>query len=336
LIGAGEHPEHESAEPTAADGESHAGHAGDGHTHAGVTEDTDRRRLAIALALIVMFMAVEVAVGLVAHSLVLLSDAAHMLTDAGALALSLVALRLASRPARGAMTFGLKRAEILSAQANGATLLVLGGLIVFEGIRRLINPPGIDGWAVVITALAGIVVNLLATWQLAKANRDNMAIEGSFQHIITDLYAFIGTAIAGAVILFTGFDRADPIASLLVAALMFRAAYGLLKDSGRVLLEAAPEGLDIDEVGRVLASHPHVTNVHDLHVWEIGTGFPALSAHVLVHEGDDCHEIRRELERILDDRFSIDHTTLQVDHASDGDALLPIGRPGSISVRRRR
>jgi cobalt-zinc-cadmium efflux system protein len=160
-----------------------------------------------------------------------------------------------------------------------------------------------------------------------------MAVEGSFQHIITDLYAFIGTAIAGGIILFTGFDRADPIASLLVAGLMFRAAYGLLKDSGRVLLEAAPEGLDVDAVGRALVSHPHVANVHDLHVWEIGTGFPALSAHVLVHEGGDCHEIRRELERMLDDRFSIDHTTLQVDHISAARALLPVGSRESAARR---
>jgi len=292
-----------------------------------VTKNTDPRRLSVALGLIVAFMLVEVVVGLLAHSLALLSDAAHMLTDAGALALSLVALRLAARPARGAMTFGLKRAEILSAQANGATLVVLAALILFEGVRRLISPPGIGGWAVTITALVGILVNLLATWQLSKANRENMAVEGSFQHILTDLYAFIGTAIAGVVILTTGIDRADPIASLLVAGLMLRAAYGLLKDSGRVLLEAAPEGMSVEEVGGALAAHPRVASVHDLHLWEIGSGFASLSAHVLVPPGEDCHGIRRELERLLDDRFSIDHTTLQVDHET-GSLLLKLGTTG--------
>lgn len=299
-------------------------HGSGGHSHShGVTENTDTRRLTAALALIVAFMVGEVAVGLIAHSLALLSDAAHMLTDAGALALSLVALRLAKRPAQGQMTFGLKRAEILSAQANGATLLVLAGLILFEAVRRLIQPPGISGWAVTITALVGIVINLIATWQLARANRANMAVEGSFQHIVTDLYAFIGTAIAGALIILTGFDRADPIASILVAGLMLRASYGLLKDSGRVLLEMAPEGVDVEEVGKAIASHPHVESVHDLHVWEIATGFPALSAHVLVHADDDCHAIRRQVEQMLGDRFRIDHTTLQVDHARR-ESLLSI------------
>ena len=263
-------------------------------------------------------MAGEVVAGILAHSLALLSDAAHMLTDAAAIGLSLVALRLAARPAGGAMTFGLKRAEILSAQANGGSLLVLAALIVYEAIHRLVSPPSVAGWTVTIVAVAGIAVNLLATWQLAKANRENMAVEGSFRHIVTDLYAFIGTAIAGVVIVSTGFHRADPIASLIVAALMLRAAYGLLKDSGRVLLEMAPEQLSVREIGDALAAHPHVASVHDLHVWEIGSGFPSLSAHVLVHEGDDCHAIRVQLERLLHDRFGIEHTTLQVDHATSG------------------
>jgi cobalt-zinc-cadmium efflux system protein len=306
---------------TTAEGHQHADdHSG--HTH-GVTADTNRRRLAFALGLIVSFMCAEVVAGILAHSLALLSDAAHMLTDAGALALSLLALRLAARPAGGDSTYGLKRAEVLSAQANGATLLVLAALIVYEAIHRLVSPPSVGGWTVLIVALAGIAVNLLATWQLAKANRENMAVEGSFQHIITDLYAFIATAIAGVVILITGVGRADAIASLVVAALMLRAAYGLLRDSGRVLLEMTPEGLSADDVGRALASHPRVSSIHDLHVWEIASGFPALSAHVLVHPGDDCHQVRRELEQMLDERFGIDHTTIQVDHQTE--ALVRIG-----------
>ena len=294
-----------------------------GHAHA-VTADTNRRRLGLALALIVAFMVGEVVVGILANSLALLSDAAHMLTDAGAIGLSLIALTLAARPAGGNLTFGFKRAEILSAQANGATLVVLAGLILYEAIRRLVEPPDVHGWAVLGVALAGIFVNVLATWLLAGANRENMAVEGSFQHIVTDLYAFIGTAAAGVVIVTTGFVRADPIASLFVAALMLRAAYGLLKDSGRVLLEATPEGMDAQEIGRALASHPQVVEVHDLHIWEIATGFPSLSAHVLVRPGDDCHGVRRELETLLHDRFAVDHTTLQVDHSST-NRLLPVG-----------
>ena len=313
------HPENatHALSPRGHDHDDHRGHdhsAGHSHSH-GVDENTDQRRLGIALALIVAFMVGEVVVGITAHSLALLSDAAHMLTDAGALALSMVALRLAARPSKGSFTFGLKRAEILSAQLNGGTLLVLALLIVWEAVHRLINPPSVAGWWVVATALTGVAVNLLATWQLARANRANMAVEGSFQHIVTDLYAFIATAIAGGVILATGFLRADAIASLLVAALMLRAAYGLLKDSGRVLLEAAPEGMNVEEIERAIATHPHVASLHDLHVWQVASGFPALSAHVLVPPGDDCHGIRRELEAMLDERFQIDHTTLQVDHA---------------------
>ena len=294
-----------------------------GHSH-GVSENTDSRRLSTALALIVGFMAVEVVVGILAQSLALLSDAAHMLTDAGALVMSLVVIRLMRRPAGGNLTFGLKRSEILSAQANGATLLVLACLIVYEGIHRLITPPPAEGKAILIVALLGIAVNLLATWQLAKANRQSMNIEGSFQHILTDLIAFIATAIAGVVILATGWTRADGVAALFIAAIMIRSAWGLLRDSGRVLLEAAPEGADVDEIGRALATHPHVESIHDLHVWQISSGFPSLSAHVLVHQGDDCHGIRRELEQLLDERFHIEHTTLQVDHAPDS-GLLTIG-----------
>jgi len=268
-------------------------------------------------------MAVEVVVGILANSLALLSDAAHMLTDAGALALSLVVISLAARPSRGNLTFGLRRTEILSAQANGFTLLVLAGIIVVEAIRRLVSPPEPIGLAILLVALAGVVVNLLATWQLSKANRESMNIEGSFQHILTDLLAFIFTAIAAIVILTTGFFRADPIASLIVAAIMFRAAYGLLRDSGRVLLEAAPEGMNVTEIGDALARHPHVSDVHDLHVWTITSGFPSLSAHVLVYPGDDCHAIRRELEEMLQERFDIEHTTLQVDH--EAPRVLGIG-----------
>jgi cobalt-zinc-cadmium efflux system protein len=296
----------------------HGGHGG--HAH-GVSADADSRKLAIALGLILGFMLVEVVAGLVAGSLALLSDAGHMLTDAAAIGLSLVAIRLAARPAQGVMTYGLKRVEILSAQANGVTLLVLALLILFEGVRRLFDPPGVEGGLVLAVALVGVVVNLIATWVLAKANRSSLNIEGSFQHLLTDLYAFIATAIAGAVVLWTGWARADALASLLVAALMLRAAYGLLRDSGRIFLEAAPADLDPGEIGRMLVAQSCVVEVHDLHVWEISSGFPALTAHVLVSLECDCHATRRRLAEVLDERFGIGHTTLQVDHFQPPQAL---------------
>lgn len=290
-------------------------HSHGAHSHA-MRADADRSKLALALALIVALMCVEIGVGVLAHSLALLSDAAHMLTDAAAIGLSLVAVVLAARPARGAMTFGLRRVEILSAQANGVTLLVLAAFIAYEAIRRLFDPPVVRGWLILAVALVGVLVNLLATWTLARANRESLNVEGSFQHLLTDLYGFIGTAIAAGVILATGFQRADPIVSLLIAALMVRSGAGLVRASARIFLEAAPRGLDPELIGREMAAQPGVVEVHDLHVWEVGSGFPALSAHVLVDARADCHIVRRALEATLRERFELDHTTLQVDHAS--------------------
>jgi cobalt-zinc-cadmium efflux system protein len=292
-------------------------HAHAGHSHRAHT-DSDRARLSAALGLIVAFLAVEVAAGVIAHSLALLSDAGHMLTDAGAIGFSLLALQLASRPAAGAMTFGFKRVEILSAQANGVTLLVLAAFIAYEAIHRLFDPPHVRGGLILIVALVGILVNLAAAWTLAGADRRSLNVEGSFQHILTDLYGFIGTAIAAGIILLSGFQRADPIVSLLIAGLMTRSGYSLVKASGRVFLEAAPEGLDPRRIGEALVGQAGVVEVHDLHVWEVTSGFPALSAHVLVSAESDCHAARRGMEALLHERFGLDHTTLQVDHTGGG------------------
>jgi len=289
-----------------------------------VDSEADQGRLIAALGLIALFMAAEVAVGVLAHSLALLSDAAHMLSDVAALAVSIIALRLAQRPPRGGLTFGLKRAEILAALVSGATLLVLAAVLVFEAVLRLASPPAVQGGAVIAIAAAGIVVNLGVTWQLSRAGRRSLNVEASFRHVLTDLYALIGTLVAGIVIVTTGFQRADAVASLLVAGLMVYAGVVLLRKAGRVLLEAAPADLDPEEVGSALAAHPHVVNVHDLHIWELTSGFPSLSAHVLVHPKDDCHAIRLELERFLADRFHLEHTTLQVDHAPP--EFLTVGR----------
>jgi cobalt-zinc-cadmium efflux system protein len=295
-----------------------------GHAH---VHDGDARRLTAALVLILSFMAVEVVVGLLASSLALLADAAHMLTDAGALALALFAARLASRPPQGGFTFGYRRAEILSAQLNGATLVALGAVIGLEGIRRLVDPPAVEGFAVLIVALVGIGVNLAATRILAGADRDRLNVEGAFQHVLNDLFAFLATAVAGATILLTGFSRADGIAALLVACLMLWSGGRLLRDSGRVLLEAAPRDLDPGEIGLALAREAHVVEVHDLHVWEVTSGFPALSAHVTVRAGCDTQAHRRELARLLADRFGITHSTLQVETLHEGPlSIAPLER----------
>jgi cobalt-zinc-cadmium efflux system protein len=288
-----------------------------------VSAATDRRYLTGALALIVAFMAAEVVVGVLADSLALISDAAHMLTDAAAIVFALIAMRLAARPPAGGYTFGLKRAEIMSAQINGISLLLLAAYFGYEGIVRLIDPPDVEGGPVLATALAGIAVNVAATWLIGKANRAGLNVEGAYQHILSDLFAFVAAAIAGLVIMLTGFTRADAIAALTVAALMIKAGYRLVRDSGRVFMEAAPAGMNPGELGAEMAARPGVVEVHDLHVWEVTSGYPALSAHVLVDSGGDCHAVRRDIEKLLWRRHRIGHTTLQVDHTSP--EVLSIG-----------
>jgi cobalt-zinc-cadmium efflux system protein len=284
-----------------------------GHAH-GPSRETERGALKTALILIVAFMVAEVAAGVLTSSLALLSDAAHMLTDAVALAMALAAARLAQRPAAGAMT-------------NGVTLAVLSVLIIIDAVQRLISPPTVHAFPVLIVALVGIVVNIAATRIVARgssAEGRSLNVEGSYQHLLTDLYGFIATAVAAVVILATGFMRADAIASLIIAGLLLRAAYGLLIASGRVFMEAAPAGLDPEEIGRALAAQPGVVEVHDLHVWEVTSGFPALSAHVVVRAGDDCHELRRILQQDVRERFGVSHTTLQVDHEAAPQPPLQI------------
>jgi cobalt-zinc-cadmium efflux system protein len=303
---------------------SAAGAAGSpGHTHHhdhGVIGDRpDVTFLTIALVLIVGFMAVEVVASIFSGSLALLSDAGHMLTDALALAASLWAARLAARPAGGAWTFGLKRAEIFSAAGNGATLAVVAVVVAVAAVRRLVAPPGVEGSVVIVVALVGVGVNLAAAWALARTNRRSLNVEGAFRHVVTDLYGFAATALAGAVILFTGFRRADPIASLVVVGLMVRAAVHLLRESGRIFMEGAPRGVDLAEVRAHLLRANHVIDVHDLHAWTVTSTLPALSAHVVV---SDCCFSEGHAPRILDElqaclagHFDVEHSTFQLEAA---------------------
>jgi cobalt-zinc-cadmium efflux system protein len=262
-------------------------------------------------------MAGEVVAGLAAHSLALISDAAHMLTDAASIALVLITARLAARPPAGGYTYGLKRTEIMSAQANGITLVLLAAWLAYTAIRRLLSPPTVAGGTVLGVALAGVAVNLVAALLIARAGgrSQSLNLKGAFAHIVTDLYAFIATAVAGLIILLTGFARADAIATLVVVALMVHAGSGLIRDSGRIFLEAAPAGLSPAAVGAAMAARPHVAEVHDLHIWEITSGLSAASAHVLVAPGSDCHAVRADLEAFLSKEYGITHATLQVDHA---------------------
>jgi cobalt-zinc-cadmium efflux system protein len=303
-------------------------HPNHDHTH---SLPDDRKPLFGALLLIVAFMAGEVVAGLLAGSLALLADAGHMLTDAAALGLAVAAATLARRPAQGQWTFGFRRVEILAAQLNGLTLLLVGAWIVYEAVNRLVDPQDVDAPVVIGVALGGIAVNLAATGLLSRASRTSLNVRGAFLHVVTDLAAFVGTAIAGTVILLTGWNRVDPLASLGVAVLMFWSAATLLRESTAIFLERSPAGVDPEEVGRAIVAENGVLEVHDLHVWTVTSGFPALSVHVLVRRDADCHRLRRSLERMLDDRFGLEHTTLQVDHVPESTASLELG----TAVRRR-
>jgi len=284
--------------------------------------------LIITLVLLTTFMVFEVIAAFVGNSLALLSDAGHMLADVGAIAGSLVAIRMAARPVSDSHTYGLKRAEILAAAANGITLLLVSALITFEAIQRLIHPTFVHGGLLIVVAGVGIVVNLTATMTLSKANRNSLNMEAAYRHVLTDLYGFIGTVIAGIIILTTGFSRADSIASLVVVALMVKASVGLLRPALRILLEGTPEGIDLDEVREHILELPEVASVHDLHAWTLTSSLPILTAHVVVT--DECIQ-QGEVGRVLDHlqgclagHFDVEHSTLQleaighIDHETGG------------------
>lgn len=292
------------------------------HAH-GVRPDADVRYLAVALGSIAAFMVAEAVAAVLAHSVALLADAGHMLTDVGALLASIGAARLSRRPPSGAYTYGLKRAEILSAAVNGVALLVVAGLIALEAARRLATPPPVDGSVVLGVACAGALVNLFATRVLAKANRESLNVRGAFVHLLTDLYAFVGTAVAGAVVIVTGWRRADPVASLVVVSIMLIAARGLLAAAGRILLQAAPDQMDLTVVREHLLHTEHVLDVHDLHAWTVTSGLPTVSAHVVVE--DHCFatghapQVLDELQRCLVGHFDVEHATFQLEPVSHAD-----------------
>ncbi len=310
---AGHEHEHE-------DGHEHEHEHGAGHAHGhGARAETDRRALSGALALLVAFMAFEVGSAIYSNSLALLADAGHMLIDVGAIVGSLVALRLAARPETGSHTYGLKRAEILAATFNGISLVVVAALVTFEAIVRLLNPSPVDGAVLIVVASVGVAVNLLATMVMSRANRESLNVEGAYRHILTDLYGFIGTVIAGIVIVTSGFERADAIASLVVVVLMLKAAVQLLRPALRILLEATPDDIDLEEVRQHLLELPEVQSVHDLHAWTLTSSLPILTAHVVVT--DEClntgqaGRVLDHLQDCLAGHFDVAHSTLQFETA---------------------
>lgn len=285
------------------------------------TSAVDRRRneklLAVVLVLLVGFVVGEVVGAVLAGSVALFADAGHMLVDAGAVAGSLWASRLARRPPKDRWTYGLDRAEILAAAVNALSLVLAGALVAVEAITRLLHPVEVSGWPVLGVALAGVAINVASTLLLLRGDHSGLNMRAAFAHVVTDLYAFIGTVIAAIVIIAIGYDRADPIASLVVVALMFRAASPLLVASGRVLLEGTPEGVDLAEVRRHLLETDHVHDVHDLHCWSVGHGLPALSVHVVVDNScfTDGHapQMLDALQACLLGHFDVEHSTFQLE-----------------------
>jgi cobalt-zinc-cadmium efflux system protein len=296
----------------------HAGHA------LGSRARRNRRALGVALALIGGFTLVELVAGLLAGSLALLADAAHMLSDTGSLGLAFLAAWLASRPATPRRSFGSGRAEILAALVNGVTLVAVSIWIFVAAVGRLDDPPEVPGGWVLAVGAAGLAVNVAAALVLARAGASSLNIRAALSHVLADLLGSVGVIVAGLVVLATGWNYADPLAALAIGVLVLASSWRILRESVAILLEETPAGIDAEEVGRALASADGVVEVHDLHIWTITSGFPALAAHVLVVPGGDCHGVRRDLERLLHERFDLDHTTLQVEHA-DGEALVRIG-----------
>jgi cobalt-zinc-cadmium efflux system protein len=293
-------------------------HAHD-HTHA-----SSRRALALALALTASYTAVEVVGGLLTGSLALLADAVHMLSDNVAIALALLAVWLGGRPATPERTFGYRRAEVLAALANGVTLVALSIWIFYAAITRLDDPPEVPGGWILAIALVGVAVNLASGAILYRARSGSLNVEAAFRHVVADLLGSLAVIAAALTILLTGWYEADAVVSILLGLLILASSWTILRDSTGILLEAAPRNVDTRAVGQRLAGAPGVVDVHDLHIWTITSGFPALSAHVLVGRGEDCHARRRELETILAREFGIEHSTLQVEHASDPDALVEL------------
>jgi cobalt-zinc-cadmium efflux system protein len=296
-------------------------HGADGHSHGRGSQNS--RALATALAITATYTVAEVIGGLITGSLALLADAAHMLSDNFSLGLALFAFWLSARPPTPHRSFGYKRAEILAVLVNGVTLVAISLWIFYEAYRRFQDPPEILGGWVIAVAVMGLFVNVAAAWVLMRSEAESLNLQGALRHILADLAGSVGVIAAALVILLTGWLYADPIISVLIGLLVLGSSWKLLRDSVSILLEQAPPGVNVNEVGKKMVGLEGVEEVHDLHIWTITSGFPALAAHILVGEDEDCHERRREIEKMIYRDFGIEHTTLQVDHVGDHDAEGP-------------
>ena len=294
---------------------------GNEHSHGGHRQ-ADKRALTLVFALTATFTIVEVVGGLITRSLALLADAGHMLSDDLSLGLALFAVWLAGRPTTPNRSFGYKRAEILAALFNGVTLVAISIWIFVEAYQRFQNPPEILGGWMLTVAVLGLLVNLIGMLILSRSEGKSLNAQGALRHVFADALGSLGAIAAAGIIILTGWRYADPLISVLIGLLVLGSSWKLLRDSVNILLEQTPRGINANEVGKKMAGVEGVQEVHDLHIWTITSGFPALSAHVLVDRDENCHARRRDLEELLAREYGIEHTTLQVDHVGDHHATL--------------
>jgi cobalt-zinc-cadmium efflux system protein len=294
------------------------------HRHAlDARRGDSRRRMWIALALNGGLVLVEVVGGVLTGSLAVLADAGHLLSDVGAIGLALLAGSIASLPGGGRRTFGYQRSEVLAALANGLLLVAVAVGVAVAAVGRFGDPPGIDGGGVLALGLFGLAGNLAATAILAGGEREDLNLEGVLRHSAADALGSLGVVLAGVVVLAGGSPVVDPIVGILIALLVLGSSWRLIVEPFDVLMEAAPAGLDVEEIGAAICSEPGVRSVHDLHVWTVTAGFASLAAHVVVAVDADRDLIRRRLEFLLGERFGLEHTTLQMEEEA-GEALLEV------------
>lgn len=289
------------------DHDRHYQHA---HHH---SRSSSRHRLALTLGLAAIYMVAEIIGGLWTGSLALLADAGHMFSDVASLALSLFAAWVSERPPTSRRTYGFYRTEILAAMVNGATLVAIAVYILFEAYHRFRDPREVIGPAMMAIAVGGLAVNLLGLWLLSAGRDDNLNVRGAWLHVLTDALGSVGAIAAGALIWGFGWQWADPLASVLIAILVIYSSWRLLAEAVAVLMESAPHGIDVDEVRAAMGAAPGVVDVHDLHVWSITSGLDSLSAHVVIEEGHSHSELLTALRAMLDERFGIDHVTIQIE-----------------------
>lgn len=301
--------------------ESDHHHNGHGHAHNHGFQK-NRKALVIAIGVTGAIMVVEVIGGILSNSLALLSDAGHMLTDLLSLLLSLIALQLASRPSSSKRTYGFYRMEILAALINGATLILIAGVIFYEAYKRLAVPETIDSFTMIWVAGIGLVANGIAAWAMTHSHQENLNIRGAYLHILGDALSSVGVLVGGLIIYFTGWQVIDPILSVAICLVILRGAVLLVKESVNILLEAAPKDVDLNEVQRSIKSLPGVKDTHHVHLWTITSGLYALSAHILVDDVlmSGTAKIIKEINQLMLKKFKISHTTIQLEceNCTDG------------------